>query len=70
MCLHYCSWLPSYNVHASEQKAKGFDYHEWYNKDCDAHFRRKIDNGEIIPIEFENEAKMKSKILRLDSKLI
>ena len=45
MSIHYCYWLPSYNVHASEQKSKGFKAHEWYNEECDAHFRRKIDNG-------------------------
>ena len=57
MLTHYCFWLPSYNLHASEQNDLKFRYQEWENEFCDAHFRRKIDNGEIIPLEYELKSK-------------
>lgn len=47
MLIHLCYWERSYNRHVDDIGDLRFDFREWKHKDCDEHFRRKIDDKSI-----------------------
>ena len=60
MLLRY--WLFSlkdYNEAKKDAKDIGFNEKKWFNKECDVHFQRKIDSGEIKPLIVKKAEKKK-----------
>lgn len=47
LLIHKCCWERGYNKHVTDIGDLKFDYLKWNNSQCDNHFRRKLDTGNI-----------------------